>query len=133
MIYLDKPYGAVEWLEDDRIVFLQWRGFADGEDYRGLLGAVLTLLASKSSNCLLVDTRKAKVVTPEDQDWINTVWVPAATKAGLKYTAMIMPESVITKMVFDRMESKYNPPPGGGMMYFNNLAEAKAWLRRAPR
>jgi hypothetical protein len=133
MIHIERPYGTLGWSEEDRTVTMEWRGYVDGEDYRSMLLALIELLESKSASRLLVDSRKAKAVTLEDQAWVNTVWSPKAKKAGLKFTAMLVPESTVGKMSLDRMRSKFEPAPGGDSVYFSDPAEAKAWLRRTPR
>jgi hypothetical protein len=132
MIYIERPFGVLGWSEEDKTVTMEWRGYVDGDDYRGMLLALIELLESKSASRLLVDSRKAKAVTPEDQEWVNSFWSDKAKKAGLKFTAMLVPESTVGRMSLDRMKQKFEPAPGGSSLYFYDSAEARAWLRKTP-
>jgi hypothetical protein len=133
MIYFESQHALVEWMEADKIAFIEWRGgYVDGADYRNVLIALVELMEQKGASKLLVDTRKAKVVTPADQEWVTSVWTPRATKAGLKFTAMLVPESMVARMSLERMRTKYTTPTGGGVQYFSNADEGKKWLRSVP-
>jgi len=133
MVYKESPAATIFWDQADGIATIEWRAYADGADYRNILSALVDLMEQKSASRLLVDNRRSKVVTPEDQAWVNTVWSPAANKAGLRYTAMLVPQSTVAKLSLDRMRSKYTPPKGGGTMTFTDIEEAREWLRAAPR
>lgn len=129
MIYLETSYVIVEWDDDNKIVRIVWRDFAEGETYRRPLEAAADLLASKSACRLLADTRKMAVVNPEDQAWVNNIWVPRVYRAGLKYTALLVPKSAVAKMSMDRMMTKAGPPIGGETRYFDDVAKAVQWLK----
>lgn len=133
MIYKKNRFATIEWDEADKIAFITWHTYADGADYREVLTALNDLMEEKGASKLLADTRKSKAVTPEDQEWVNSTWTPRMTKAGLRFSALLVPESTVAKLSLDRMRSKYTTPQGGGAAYFTDLNEARAWLRAAGR
>lgn len=130
MVYFENSQATVRWDDADKIAHIEWRGYADGEDYRRALTAVAELLEQKSGRRLLADARKAKVVTPADQEWVDTTWGPRTNKAGLRYIAILAPESMVAKMSIERMRTKYRASGGSSVVqYFTDLEDAKRWLR----
>jgi hypothetical protein len=133
MIYFENQHAVIEWIEADKFACIEWRGgYVDGADYRNVLIALAELMEQKGVSKLLVDSRKAKVITPADQEWVTSVWTPRANKAGLKFTAMLVPDSMVARMSLERMRTKYTMPSGGGAQYFSSAEEGKKWLRSMP-
>jgi hypothetical protein len=132
MVYFENTHATIRWDEEDRIASIEWHGFADGEDYRRLLNMLLELLEQKSASRILADSRKAKVVTPADQEWVSSTWSPRANKAGLRSVALLVPESMVAKMSLERMRVRYMASTGGRVQYFTDAEDAKKWLCSRP-
>lgn len=48
MIFYDSPQATVTWNKEDKVVVLQWKSFAQGEQYRTPLNKLLELGLYKS-------------------------------------------------------------------------------------
>lgn len=127
MIYFDSPYGTIHWDDEVRCVHLEWKGFAHGEMIQRVLNSALDLFRTKHTDRWIADTRKMRVLSPEDSQWVNEDWIPRAIQAGVRRIAVAVPESVLAQMSLRRLKGK-----GEGdnveMAYFATLEEAKEWL-----
>ena len=54
-------------------------------------------------------------------------WTPRAAAAGLRYTAFVLPTSVVSKMSLKRMNQVVDQRTLQ-MGYFDDLEEARRWL-----
>lgn len=75
----------------------------------------------------MADNTQAKVVLPEDQEWMNQVWFPKAFKEGFRISAVVVAENIfrdmaVKKIVNDLDKSKFC------VQFFNKLVEAYEWL-----
>ena len=63
----------------------------------------------------------------EDTEWVVKTITPQLQRSGLKHTAIILSESVLSKMSMRRVVKKThteNPPS-----YFSNLEQARDWIQ----
>lgn len=126
-LYYQKPYLTISWDEANNCVFSEWKGFIYGADLRTGLNTALELLTTKQANKALSDSRKLRVVSQEDQAWIAKDWMPRAIKAGLRFSANLVPET-------DLALASYNNPAikSGSVLEradFGTLEKAREWLR----
>lgn len=125
MTYLEEPYLIIRWDETLKCVHMQWRGFVEGEKFRAGLDKGLELLKEKKAQRWLADLEQLRVVSLSDQDWMTKNWLPRATASGLRFTANVLPESVIAQMVVNRI--KVNAKDDGAA-YFDDMEKAREWL-----
>lgn len=135
MIYLNAPYALVEWDEDLRAARIEWRGFADGSEYREAHNKIIEALRAHNGSKMLADARGMRAVAPEDQGWLNNDWMPRTRLAGLKYSALVLPKSAVAQMSLQRIVTASPPRPADAESdhaYFDNVEDAKKWLRKWP-
>lgn len=135
MIYLNTPYALVEWDEELCAVKIEWRGFADGSEYREAHNKVQEALKAHNGSKMLADARGMRAVTPEDQAWLNTDWMPRMKLTGLKYSAIIYPTSAVAQMSLQRIVTNLLPHAANkerDFAHFDNIEDAKSWLRQCP-
>ena len=133
MIYLNTPYAMVEWDEDLRAVKIEWRGFADGSEYREAHNKILEALKAHNGSKMLADARGMRAVALEDQAWLNTDWMPRMRLAGLKYSALVHPTSAVAQMTLQRIVVSLLPHVAkmeGDFAHCDNIEDAKKWLRQ---
>ncbi|MBW5448230.1 hypothetical protein GE107_19465 [Cohnella sp. CFH 77786] len=105
---------------------IEWKGFAQGVQYRTPLNKLLELAVQKQSNKVLYDTRKLSAISLDDQNWVTQDWFARSIEAGIKYSAAVIPIKVIAKSSLNRMVSGLevsNPSED-----FDNIDEAIQWL-----
>ncbi|MHA7963372.1 hypothetical protein ACX93W_04430 [Paenibacillus sp. CAU 1782] len=127
MVFYDSPHATVTWNEENKVVVLQWKSFAKGEQYRTPLNKVLELAVQKRTNKALYDSRHLAVISPDDQEWVAQEWYLRSMEAGIKYSALIVPHKAIAKSSANRMLSGMdisNPT-----QEFHDIDEAFHWLK----
>ncbi|WP_340399407.1 hypothetical protein [Paenibacillus sp. FSL H8-0079] len=126
MIFYDSSQATVTWNEENKVVVLQWKSFAKGEQYRIPLNKVLELAVQKRTNKALYDSRHLAVISPDDQEWVAQEWYLRSMEAGITYSALIVPHKAIAKSSANRMLSGMdisNPT-----QEFHDIDEAFHWL-----
>ncbi len=133
MIYFDTRYALIAWDEEAGSAIIEWRGYVEGEEYRCPLERLLEVVSARGTDRILADLRRSKVINPPDQEWVNTSWWPRAQKAGLRYFALVTPESTTARLSLKRMAKIAGGVGRGDTAHFSSIEEAKAWLRSKPR
>ena len=120
---------TVRWDEPSRTVFVEWDGWANTAEFRGLLDAEVKALSEHGGSKLLADCRRQRVLNPADQDRANEEWVPRILEAGLKRFAVVLPES---DMAATHLRDRLAKVPKTAMQidYFTTVEEAREWLAR---
>ena len=120
------------WNPGGRFVFITWMGeFVSGPEYRAILLRMLDIVMEKRACRVLADTRKMPVMSAEDQQWVQKEFMPRSVRSGLKYTAIIVPKSALTKMALRHIFDDAGDMPRQ-RAYFDSAEEAKDWLKSVP-
>ena len=97
---------------------------------------VLDLVEEKRCSRLLADGRRMKIIAPGDQAWVEREWLPRSKRAGIRYSALILPKSVVSTMAVNRIMERFTSTGGKEVeitrAYFEDVPSAKAWLRSVP-
>ena len=75
---------------------------------------------------LLTDGSKAGVVLDEDLDYYKTNVVPAMEKAGIRYHAIVLPESFIVRLIINQITLSTEKLK---VECFKTIRGASKWLR----
>jgi len=126
-VYFAVPgVATVKWEPDGELVFVEWEGWSDSEEFAALLAAELRALTKHRGSRLLADCRLQKVLSPADQDK-DREWLPRAAAAGLKRFAIVLPTSGLATM---NLRERLGSAPAATLeiAFFDGVDEAKAWL-----
>jgi hypothetical protein len=126
-LYFQSPRFRVFWDAAISAAIGAGEGFVDGEELRTGMDKGLELLIKNRSSKWLAEMSRRKVHTEEDQRWIVDDWTPRAVAAGLRYTAFVLPTSVIAKMSLKRM-TQIVAERSMELGYFDDLEDARRWL-----
>ncbi|HEX2572015.1 MAG TPA: hypothetical protein VH877_20900 [Polyangia bacterium] len=128
MIHYDKSFVTLHWDETCQAVWAEWKGYAEGDDFRGALDTGLHLLRTKGSSRWLADTRLMGPIRQIDQAWTNEDWLPRMAAAGTRWMALVLPQSSIARLSIKQILNRIN---GIDMVITNfpDLESARAWLR----
>jgi hypothetical protein len=127
MPHYQKPHLTVRYDEEMDAVMMEWDGFVQGDPFREGLEAGLELVQERQAGKWFADLRALGTIDQADQEWSNEEWFPRAMETSLSRMAIIKPESTIANMSVENIMQEV----GDGAMttkYFDNRAEAKAWL-----
>ncbi len=128
MAYFDRTYATVEYDDSLGAVVGRIDDYAEGEEFRAYMNAIVDAVEDTRSEMMLADSREMGPIAQEDQVWSVEDWSPRAEDAELSVIALVMPESVIAGMSFERvmaMADEDDMDRG----YFDDPAEARSWLR----
>jgi hypothetical protein len=130
-MYFQAPFITIDWDDQTECVVSTMKGFAEGKAYRKALDKGLELLERHGSNKWLGDMRNGAVMNQDDLAWVQNDWRPRATKAGLCWTALVMKDQALARMQIDRLTKTIERVEGRNIetAYFDDVDEAKAWLR----
>jgi len=102
-----------------------------GQPFRDAINAGTEALKMYGATKWLSDDRKNGPLSQEDAEWGFTDWNPRAIRAGWKYWAMVVPESVVAAgSLAPTIEDLYRL--GLRVMVFSDVDRAMAWLDKMP-
>ncbi len=113
-------------LED--ILLVIYKNRATNEEYRVNLDKQVELVRQHRLTKVVFDLRKMGVLSAENQQYTSQVYMPQITKAGLKHSAMIVPEDIFGEASAKIVTSRVKNEVVFSMHYFKDLNQALAWL-----
>lgn len=118
-IYFDKEINSV---------VMEWDGYATSAQFKE--GTELMLNTLIHNNCfkVLADIKGMVLIGTEDQQWLNTHFLPRAIKFGFKAIAIIKPDHYFNKVAVESVSYKVEKDKLA-INFFDNTAEAKEWLK----
>lgn len=102
-----------------------WQGYVDPTE--ALAGAELYLRYAAHTPCGLLLNDNTRLQGPwfDSLSWLARVWVPEATRLGLRYVAHV----VQTDQAFDILSTRMVRAAPFEVQIFQDLADAQYWLR----
>jgi hypothetical protein len=128
-LYYDAEDVSVHWDAATGCVIITWKKYSYGDVYRAGSSAGLELLKATQCGRILTDARHRGVTDKADQEWGLQVWVPQAYTAGLRKSAIIIPEKIVAQMSLRHLQRKTEEVYAIETSYFSDIVTAKAWLR----
>lgn len=123
---LGKVYLTIETDLENRWIFVDWQGYLTAENIKIGAQAYTDALAASGFCCVLNDTRSVRGPWDHSMDWVINEWAPNAAKAGLKHFALI---STPETLADGSAANFYAQLTAFEAQVFDNMAEAKQWLR----
>ena len=118
-IYFDNEINAV---------VMNWHGYATSRQFKEGTELMLNTLIKHNGSKVLADIREMTLIGMEDQQWINEVFLPRATKFGFKAIAIIKPYSYFNKIAVETISYKVDKEKLT-INFFDNVEEARVWLK----
>ena len=110
------------------ILLVVYKQRATNEEYRVSLDKQLELVRQHRFSKVLFDLRKMGVLSAENQQYTSQVYMPQITKAGLKHSAMIVPEDIFGEASAKNVTNRVKNEVVYSMHYFEDFDQALAWL-----
>ncbi len=128
MSHYDRRWITIRYDESVQAVWVEWKGYAEREDYRSALNAMIELLQQRKTNRLLADCLSLGPITQADQQWTNTDWHPRALLACLRWTAIVSPRAAVARLSLKQIITTINSVEVV-TNHFDDIEVARAWLR----
>ena len=126
-VFFERPYAIVRWDDEYSGVYLEMRGFAQGEAFREVFDKALELLQARQAIRWMIDLSEVPVVSMTDQDWLAQDWIPRCFTAGLVNSAVIRPKSMLAQMGMTRL-NKLLEPEAADYPVFSSAEVGRQWL-----
>jgi hypothetical protein len=110
------------------ILLVMYKNRATNEEYRVNLDKQVELVRQHRITKVVFDLRKMGVLSAENQQYTSQVYMPQITQAGLKHSAMIVPEDIFGEASAKNVTSRVKNEVVFSMHYFKDLNQALAWL-----
>lgn len=129
--FYEDHYASVSFVESIPCVKVKLSGVPHSSDhYQQVQVKMLECIQREVENyCrlhLLTDHTKAGVVLDEDFDFYRSNIIPALEKAGIRYHAVVLPESAFVRLLINQIDLSTKKIK---VEYFNTLSGASKWLR----
>lgn len=119
-IYFDEETGCV---------VMEWDGYATSEQFKEGTELMLNTLIQHNSNKVLADIKDMVIIGREDQDWLDTHFLPRALQFGFKAIALIRPDSYFNNVAVESISYKVDKDKLT-INFFDNVDDAKDWLKK---
>lgn len=128
-IILDEIYVQLWFDQSSKLLVLDWKGRASGEEYRNTYGHALSFAEQNKVDFFLSDIRDQQLTSSEEEKWFEDVVIPRAAMIGLKKAAVVFEGNLIKKYFLNNILvklKKYGLP----FKFFTDDSEALDWLTR---
>lgn len=125
--YLETPYVTVRWVSGGSWVLVEWKAWANSSEYRAAHEAVILAIRENHASKNLIDATQARVVSDEDQTWLIESWIPRASAAGRRFTAVVLPTRPLARTISENIDKRPRLNVTK-VEYFPTVDEAAAWL-----
>ena len=112
---------------DINAVVMEWDGYATSAQFKEGTELMLNTLIYHQSFKVLADIKDMVLIGREDQQWLNTHFLPRAIRFGFKAVAMIKPDNYFNKVAVESVSYKVDKDQLA-INFFDNIEEAKEWL-----
>ena len=124
---IDTEFATLWYYPDKKIVAHKLHKFFTGQSFKDFFNKGTDVLQQNGAYKWLSDDRGFSALHPNDREWAFADWSPRTVKAGWKYWAIIMPESILGQLSTRRLIEAY-AAAGVEVQVFATMDEAIAWL-----
>ncbi len=108
-------------------VVMEWDGYATSEQFKQGTELMLNTLIKNKATKVLADVKDMVLIGMEDQNWLDSQFIPRAVEFGFKAIAIIRPDSYFNKVAIESISYKVDKTKLA-INFFDNVEEAKGWL-----
>jgi len=114
--------------EDINAVTMEWNGYATSAQFKEGTELMLNTLIQNKASKVFASLKDMVLIGQEDQQWLDTHFLPRAIKFGFKAIAIIKPDSYFNKVAIETISYKIEKDKLA-VRFFDTVAAAKEWLR----
>lgn len=108
-------------------VTMEWDGYASSYEFREGTELMLNTLIKHNTSKVIASIKGMTLISQDDQQWMNNTFLPRAINFGMKYVAIIKPDSYFNKVAVESISYKVDKSKLS-IGFFDNLQEAREWL-----
>ena len=115
-------------LLEGNILLVAYKTRASNEEYLINLNKQVELVKQYGISKAVFDLRKMGVLSAENQQYTSQVYMPQITKAGLKNSALIVPEDIFGEASARNVTDRVKNEVVYSMHHFKDLNQGILWL-----
>ncbi len=128
LVYQDKQV-LLKHLVDLKASLIAWSGFPTHAQYKAAMEQAYELIKREHLSHWISDQRQLKTLSPENQQWVNQVFIPRVlSTTRVNKVAIIVGKDVFTQAAMvkikERLEQARLP-----IRYFEDMAGVEAWFK----
>lgn len=108
-------------------VVMKWDGYATSVQFKEGTELMLTVLRQHHASKVLADTKEMVLIGREDQQWLDTNFLPRAIQSGFKVIAIVPSQHYFNKVAVESIVYKIDQSKLL-VNFFATVAEAREWL-----
>ena len=124
--YFEKDYASIHFDKDNGMLIMKWIMRPMSDEYREGLSTLLVAIDKFRTGKVIFDIQNVGALHPDDSEWAIASWFPAAEKAGLTHSAIIMPADIFVQMSIESLKGDASKSIID--CYFTNLKDAFDWM-----
>ncbi len=126
-IVIDNEYVTLVYHPESGVVHHEFHRYVRNERFREPMVAGCELLKRNGAGKWLSDDRRIVALTPDDSQWVASVWYPMVTAAGWKHWAVVRPEKSVGRLSLRQWVERYTSL-GMNVRVFDDPSPAMRWL-----
>jgi hypothetical protein len=119
-VYFDEAINAV---------VMDWDGYATSAQFKEGTELMLNTLIQNNAFKVLADIKDMILIGMEDQQWMETRFLPRAIQFGFKAAAIVRPDSYFNKVAVESISYKVDKDKLA-INFFDNVEDAREWLQK---
>ena len=114
---------------DDNLdaVVMEWRGYATSLEFKEGTELMLNTLIKNNTFKVLADIKDMTIIAREDQEWLDSDFLPRATDFGFKVLAIVKPDHYFNKVAVESISYKVDKNKLA-IQFFKDVKDAREWL-----
>jgi hypothetical protein len=126
-IVIDNEYVTLVYHPETAVVHHEFHRLPQSQWFRETLTSGCELLRRNGAAKWLSDDRRIIAPTPDDSQWMVSVWYPQAIDAGWKYWAVVRSQKVVGRLNLRQWVERYTNL-GLNVRTFDDPSQAREWL-----
>ncbi|MGE6355997.1 hypothetical protein ACQKCJ_19180 [Flavobacterium sp. NPDC079362] len=121
------PSYIIYFQENINAVVMEWKGYSTSREFRSGTELMLNLLLKHNTFKVLANIKEMVLIGLEDQEWLDTEFLPRATEFGFHVLAIVTPDHYFNKVAVESISQKADKNKLA-IKTFENLTDAAHWL-----
>ena len=126
----EDPLAWIYWYSVSKCVEIEAKPAAPIALYRSAMSKVLEVAKQKGVRKLLTNAEELDKLSADDMVWTEAHWAPEAIKLGITHIAVVIPKTIGSYLVIEKMAQTFPPVIKEGFeeRFFADAKQAREWL-----
>jgi hypothetical protein len=120
----------IYWYPMSKYVEIEAKPAAPIALYKSAMSKVLEVAKQKGVRKLLTNAEELDKLSADDMVWTEAHWAPEAIKLGITHIAVVIPKTIGSYLVIEKMAQTFPPVIKEGFeeRFFADAKQAREWL-----